>query len=160
MIFNKNDRPYNLKTINSIKKAKAMDLVLALCMNSYVNQDSKLDFYKVEERLCDDLGFHSWESEFLLDIMKDMGYIKEEYGQNKVVERIYCKPRGVKMYINGGFELKAKRKRRERRLLGAGQFLSLIIGFYYTFLLLKIMKETLGVTGESLMNWLNVLTDF
>lgn len=139
--FKKENKPYRLKKINPIKKAKAMDLVLELCMNYYIQKEDKIDFYKVERKLYNVLGLHSWESEFLLDTMSDLGYIKEIYKNDNKIDKIYCEPKGIEVYISGGFELEAIRKSRERRLIKIGQWSSGIIGLYYlaTFLIEYLM---------------------
>jgi len=142
-----NQKPYKLKKINPIKKAKAMDLVIELCMGYYIHKENKIDFYKIEGKLNDNLGLHSWESEFLLRVMSEMGYIKEVFKENNDIDKIYCTPKGIEVFINGGFKLEAKRKRGERRLIRAGQYISIIIGLYS---LAKFLKEYLGVTLELL----------
>lgn len=147
--FRKEEKPYQLKKISPIKKAKAMDLVLELCMKYYIDNAEKIDFYKVENRLYSKLGLHSWESDFLLDIMVGSGYIKEKFKKNKDLEYIFCTPKGIKVFIDGGFEIDAKRKINERRLIRIAQLSSVIIGLYY---LAISLKEYLIPLYELLMN--------
>ncbi|MFD1162576.1 hypothetical protein [Hwangdonia seohaensis] len=145
--FGKKDKPYSVKSIDPLNKARAMDKILELCIKYKVRQEKTIDFYKVEGILCDELDLHSWESELLLDIMADQEYIKEDYKENRDIEKIYITPKGIEKYINGGFALETKRKIRERKLIRAGQYLSIVIGIYYTA---TLIKEFLGVTPESL----------
>ncbi|SHK06362.1 hypothetical protein [Pseudozobellia thermophila] len=131
-----------------------MDLVLELCMEYYTGKEQKIDFYKVEAKLCDNLGLHSWESEFLLDIMSDKGYIKEEYNENKALDKIYAKPKGIKIFINGGFEIEARRKKNERILIKIAQWSSAIVGLYYLLLLLKEFFGLNTPTFKEIYCWL------
>lgn len=149
--FSKKYKPYQLQSISPLKKAKAMDIVLELCLKYYIGEKKNIDFYEVANALDKKLNLCVADVEFLLDIMTDSKYIKEVYKkppEKEVLEKIYCTPKGIKVFIDGGFELEARRKLRERQLIIAGQYLSLIIGLYY---LATFLKEFLGVTPELLM---------
>tara|TARA_R110000868_G_scaffold407333_1_gene688701 strand:- start:1729 stop:2250 length:522 start_codon:yes stop_codon:yes gene_type:complete len=140
--LDKDNKPYELKEIDSIKKAKAMDFVLRLCMEYYINKESVIDFHKVNGKLTDELGLHSWDCEFILDVMADLGYINEDYKKNKEIEKIYCLPKGIDMFISGGFEPIARQKKREGQLIKIGQWSAGIVGVYY---LATFLKEYFGM---------------
>ena len=144
--LDKRNKTFKLKKIDPIKKAKAMDLVLELCMEYYIRNITKIDFYTIENELNEKLGFHSWESEFLLDIMSDNDYIKEEYNEKEVLEKIYAKPKGIKVFIDGGFGIEAKRKKNERLLIKIAKWSSVIVGLYY---LLMILKDFFGIDTKT-----------
>ncbi|MDO7174188.1 hypothetical protein [Mariniflexile sp. AS56] len=150
--FDKNQKPYKLKGISPLKKAKAMDIVLELCLNYYIGKQKKIDFYEVATVLDKKLNLCVTEAEFLLDIMSDLGYIVEVYKkppEKQVIEKIYSTPKGIKAFIDGGFELEANRKMKERRLISITQYSSAIVGVYY---LAIFLKEYLGVSPELLKN--------
>mgnify|MGYP005852279627 CR=1 FL=1 len=144
--LDKSNKTFKLKNIDPLKKAKAMDLVLELCMEYYIRKKAKIDFYTIEDELNEKLGFHSWESEFLLDIMSDNDYINEEYNKNEVLEKIYAKPKGIKVFIDGGFGIEVKRKKNERLLIKIAQWSSVIVGLYY---LLLILKDFFGIDNQT-----------
>ena len=147
--FGKKDKPYSVKSIDPLNKARAMDKILELCIKYKVRQENIIDFYKIEGILCDEFDLHSWESELLLDVMKDQEYTKEDYKENGDIEKIYITPKGIDKYIKGGFTLETRRKIREGVLIRIGQYSSGIIGLYY---LATFLKEYLGTIYGILMN--------
>ncbi|MCM4162760.1 MULTISPECIES: hypothetical protein [unclassified Arenibacter] len=145
--FKKTEKIYSVKSINPIDKAKAMDSILEMCVKYRVSEGALVDFYKVEEKLCDDFGLHSWESELILDVMAHQEYIKEDYDENGDIEKIQCLPKGIEKYINGGFKPEIKSELREIRLIRIGQYSAGIVGTYY---LATFLKEYLGTLLEIL----------
>jgi hypothetical protein len=136
------NQQYIPKRINSIKYAKAMDVILDLCIKYYVGIGDQITFYTIEKELNERFKFHSYESEFVIKIMIESNQIKAEY-ENNSMKHVYCDVIGFEKYISGGFANNAKRQKNERRLILIGQISAGIAGVYYLIVLLKEILECL-----------------